>query len=144
MGDLFLRRETGRPVLIVAGGTGAAPFVSLLEDWFEKDLDRGSDIHFFFGVRGKRDLFYHERFTRWAAERKNFHYVPALSHPAPEEGWTGATGFINAVVDREVRAPSDADAYLAGPPIMVQETLKVLHAKGIVDARIHHDPIEVR
>jgi Na+-transporting NADH:ubiquinone oxidoreductase subunit F len=144
MGDLFLRRDTGRPILVVAGGTGAAPFVSLLEQWFEEGIDRGSSIHFFFGVRSRRDLFYHDRFTRWAAERKNFRYVPALSHAAPDDDWKGETGFVNQVVDRLVPAPSEADAYIAGPPIMVRETIKVLHAKGIADTRIHHDPIEVR
>lgn len=144
MGNLFLRKETGRPILIIAGGTGAAPFLSLLEYWFENQFDRGNEIYFFFGVRSRRDLFLHDQFLAWSKERENFHYIPALSHPAPDDEWKGETGYINAVVDRHVPGPSDADAYIAGPPIMLKETVKVLTAKGVAAARIHYDEIEVR
>ena len=45
---------------------------------------------------------------------------------------------------RHVAAPSDADAYLAGPPVMVREVVKVLNSKGIGKERIHYDAIAVR
>lgn len=142
-GNLYLRRNTGRPVIIIAGGTGAAPFLSLLEYWFENRFETNNQIYFFFGVRSKRDLFYDERFRAWASEKK-LRYYRALSNPAPEDRWDGETGFIQAIVDKHVAAPSDADAYLAGPPIMVRETVKVLNSKGITTDRIHFDEIAVR
>lgn len=143
VGSLYLRKDTGRPVIIVAGGTGVAPFLSLLEYWFENRLEKNNQIYLFFGVRSKRDLFYDERFQAWAAEKK-LRYFPALSNPAPEDGWRGETGFIQTIVDKHIESPSDADAYLAGPPVMVQETVKVLNSKGVGKERIHHDPIVVR
>jgi len=143
-GELFLRKDTGRPVLIVAGGTGAAPFVSLLEYWFENKFDQNNEIYFYFGVRAKKDLFFHEQFQEWARNKKNFHYVPALSNPDPGDDWKGETGYIQLVVDKYLKGPSDADAYLAGPPVMITETVKVLNAKGITKERIHYDEIEVR
>lgn len=142
-GTLHLRKDTGRPIIIVAGGTGMAPFLSLLEYWFENQFDKTNDIYLFFGVRSKRDLFYDDRFRAWEKEKK-LRYFPALSHPEPEDRWQGETGFIQTVVDKHIPAPSDADAYLAGPPIMVQETVKVLHSKGITKDRIHYDQIVVR
>lgn len=143
-GELSLRKDTGRPIVIVAGGTGAAPFVSLLEYWFEKKFDRRNEIFFYFGVRAKKDLFYHEKFQAWAKKKKRFHYIPALSKPDANDNWTGETGFIQKIVDKYLKGPSDADAYLAGPPIMVTETVKVLTAKGITKDRIHYDEIEVK
>lgn len=142
-GSLYLRKDTGRPILIIAGGTGAAPFLSLLEYWFENGFEKNNEIYFFFGVRSRRDLFLHERFQEWAREKK-IRYIPALSNPAPGDDWKGETGFIQAAVDKYISAPSNADAYLAGPPIMVTETVKVLHAKGIGKDRIHYDEIAVR
>lgn len=142
-GRLTLRQDTGRPLLIIAGGTGAAPFVSLLEYWFEHGLERNNQIIFFFGARAKRDLFLHDTFRTWEQQRK-IRYIPALSQPAPDDQWQGETGFIQTVVDKHVRAPSDADAYLAGPPIMIREAMKVLEAKGITKERIHLDQITVR
>jgi Na+-transporting NADH:ubiquinone oxidoreductase subunit F len=144
IGDMVLRKDTRRPIIIVAGGTGAAPFISLLEYWFENQSDQKNEIHFYFGVRAKKDLFFDEQFRRWAQEKKNFHYLPALSNPEPGDDWKGETGYIQTVLDKYLKAPSDADAYLAGPPIMVTETVKVLNAKGITEERIHHDPIEVK
>jgi Na+-transporting NADH:ubiquinone oxidoreductase subunit F len=143
-GKLYLRKDTGHPIVIVAGGTGAAPFISLLEYWFENGFEKNNEIHFFFGVRSRRDLFWHERFQEWARTKPKFHYVPALSNPAPEDKWEGETGFIQLSVDKHIAAPSDADAYLAGPPIMMREAVKVLNAKGITKERIHFDEIAVR
>jgi Na+-transporting NADH:ubiquinone oxidoreductase subunit F len=143
-GSLYLRKDTGRPIIIVAGGTGAAPFISLLEYWFENQFEENNEIYFFFGVRGKRDLFLHESFQEWARTKKNFHYVPALSSPANEDYWSGETGFIQIAVDKHIQAPSNADAYLAGPPVMIRKVVKVLNSKGIQTERIHHDPINVR
>jgi Na+-transporting NADH:ubiquinone oxidoreductase subunit F len=143
-GNLFLRKDTGRPIVIVAGGTGAAPFISLLEYWFEKGFEKNNEIYFFFGVRSRRDLFLHERFQEWARTKPKFHYIPALSSPTPDDKWDGETGFIQLTVDKHVAAPSDADAYLAGPPIMVREVVKVLNSKGIGKEHIHFDEIAVQ
>ena len=143
-GSLYLRKDTGRPIVIVAGGTGVAPFISLLEYWFENGFDKNNEIYFFFGVRGRKDLFWHERFQEWARTKTKFRYIPALSSPAPEDNWHGETGFIHSVVEKHVAAPSDADAYLAGPPIMVREVVKVLDSKGIGKERIHYDAIAVQ
>jgi Na+-transporting NADH:ubiquinone oxidoreductase subunit F len=129
VGDLYLRKDTGRPILIIAGGTGAAPFISLLEYWFENGFEKNNEIYFFFGARSRRDLFLHDQFQNWAKEKKTFHYIPALSHPTQE------------VVEKHVPAASDADAYLAGPPIMLREAVKVLNSKGIPEDRIHYDQI---
>jgi NAD(P)H-flavin reductase len=142
-GKLTLRQDTGRPILIIAGGTGAAPFVSLLEYWFEHNLERNNKITLFFGVRAHRDLFLHDRFRAWEKEGK-IRYIPALSQPASGDRWQGETGFIQTTVDKYVNASSDADAYLAGPPIMIREVTKVLEAKGLTKDRIHLDQITVK
>jgi len=144
IGNLRLSEDSGRPIVIVAGGTGAAPFVSLLECRFESQLERNNEIYFFFGVRSRRDLFLHQRFLEWARTKKHFHYIPALSSPAREDDWQGNTGYIQTVVEKCTSPIEDAEAYLAGPPIMVREVVKVLNAKGITSERIHFDPIEVR
>jgi Na+-transporting NADH:ubiquinone oxidoreductase subunit F len=143
-GKLHLRTDTGRPIVIVAGGTGAAPFLSLLEYWFAQGFEKNNRIYFFFGVRGKRDLFLHHRFQNWARTKDKFQYIPVLSRPAQEDQWNGETGLIQAAVDKHVPAHSGADAYLAGPPLMIREVVKVLHSKDIGDERIHFDPITVR
>ena len=143
-GTLYLGQDSDRPILVVAGGSGAAPFVGLLEYWFEQGMDRTRTIHFFFGVRSRRDLILHGLFSKWAAEKRNFTYTPALSAPREGDDWNGETGYIQLSVEKYVEAPSEAEAYLAGPPIMVKMVTEVLRTKGIPDSRIFYDQILAR
>ena len=143
-GTLYLGQDSDRPILVVAGGSGAAPFVGLLEYWFEAGMNRTRKIHFFFGVRSRRDLLLHDKFSSWAAEKKNFSYTPALSSPREGDDWRGETGYIQLSVEKYVEAPSEAEAYLAGPPIMVKMVTEVLRAKGIPGSRIFFDQILAR
>lgn len=143
MGSLN-QTSASRPIVLVAGGTGVAPFVGLLDHWFRAKLHKNRKIYLFFGVRQRRDLLLDEQFHRWAAKHPNFTYVPALSDPAAEDNWTGAKGFANAVLDKHLPGPLDADVLIAGSPRMMQETVKTVKAKGVPDSQIRHDPITVR
>ena len=143
-GKLYATNDSERPIVLVAGGVGAAPFVCLLNYFFEKKVDEKRDIYFFLGVRSRRDLILHEQFTEWSKTRAKFHYIPALSHPQETDAWEGETGYINVVLDKYFTEPFDADAYLAGPPIMIKYTREVLAGKGIKGDRVHRDRIRVR
>ena len=144
IGSLYMPNDSTDPIILVAGGVGASPFIGLLKHWFDQGLDRQREIHFFFGVRSKRDFFLLGALADWSRRRKNFKYVLALSHPDPADEWKGESGYINTVLDRYFPSPLRADVYLAGAPIMIRETVKVLHAKQVPDTRIHHDPIKVQ
>ena len=144
IGSLYMPNDSTDPIILVAGGVGASPFIGLLKHWFDQGLDRQREIYFFFGVRSKRDFFLLGDLADWSRHRKNFKYIPALSHPDPADEWEGETGYINAVLDRRFPSPLKADVYLAGAPIMIRETVKVLNAKQVPDTRIHHDPIKVQ
>lgn len=143
-GKLYARDDSDRPIVILAGGVGVSPFVCLLNYWFESKLDARRKIYFFLGVRSKKDLVLHEQFTRWGKEKKNFCYVPALSHPADGDEWKGKTGYINKVFEGYFKESLDADAYIAGSPIMTRYAIESLESKGVDEERIHRDPIRVR
>jgi Na+-transporting NADH:ubiquinone oxidoreductase subunit F len=144
MGSLSKAGDSAaRPLILVAGGTGVAPFVGLLDHWFRTKHQKGRKIYLFFGARQRRDLMLDAQFRRWAAKHSNFTYVPALSDPAPDDQWTGPTGFVNAVLDKHFTGTVDADVFIAGSPRMMQETVKVVKAKGVPEAQIRHDPITV-
>ncbi|MDE0164884.1 MAG: FAD-binding oxidoreductase [Bryobacterales bacterium] len=144
VGSLYMPNDSTDPIILVAGGVGASPFIGLLKHWFDQGLDRQREIHFFFGVRSKHDFFLLGDLADWSRRRKNFKYILALSHPDPADEWKGESGYINTVLDRHFPSPLRADVYLAGAPIMIRETVKVLHTKQVPDTRIHHDPIKVQ
>ncbi|UCE31910.1 MAG: cytochrome b N-terminal domain-containing protein, partial [Burkholderiales bacterium] len=90
LGRFVLHEPSERPIIFVAGATGFAPVKSLLEEAFR--LGIGRQLHFYWGVRQRRDLYLLERLERWSREHTNFHFVPVLSEPTPEDRWTGRTG----------------------------------------------------
>ncbi len=143
-GNLYPRDSaealTSEPMILVAGGTGVAPFVGVLEHWFASKRRPERKIYLYLGVRAARDLLLHEKLSRWDRENESFRYVPALSRPRADDSWTGETGYINIVLDSHFPAPLSADVSIAGSPIMIRETIKVLRAKGLDEARIRHDP----
>ena len=144
MGALYPADDGSAPILFVAGGAGVSPFVGLLEHLFETKVNARRKIYLYLGVRGRSDLLLHDQFLKWTETERNFSYVPALSNPAAADSWNGETGYINLVLDKHFPAPLDAEVCIAGSPIMMRETVKVLKAKGLADERIHHDPIDVK
>jgi hypothetical protein len=81
IGDFSLR-ESERPIVFVAGATGFAPVKSMVEDAFQRGLKR--EIHLYWGVKTLKDLYLPDC-RRWAREHANFHFIPVLSEPAPED-----------------------------------------------------------
>lgn len=73
----------------------------------------------YWGCRSKRDLYMLDLPTRWAAEQRNFRFVPVLSEAAPEDAWTGRTGFVHRAVMADFPDLSGHQVYACGAPVMV-------------------------
>jgi propane monooxygenase reductase component len=133
----FHLRETGRPALFIAGGSGMAPMLSLLRDINEKHDPRA--VTFFYGARGRRDLCHLAELSGFEKQLACFRFVPALSEPAPEDAWQGATGLITDVLTRQVPDARGMEAYLCGPSAMIDAALAVLVRLGVSERDIHYD-----
>lgn len=136
-GDFYLREESEREIICVAGGVGVPPIKSILTHIFTKGTDR--KVTYFFGARAKKDLYYYDEPLALAKKHKNFTFVPALSAPDPQDKWTGEKGFIHLAVDKYVKDASNIEAYLCGPDLMIDAVIRVLKAKGLTDEYIYYD-----
>lgn len=136
-GDFYLREDSDRKIVCIAGGCGMAPIRSLLLCLKEKGMPR--EIDYFFGARTRSDLFFTDELFDLARNFSRFRYIPALSEPKPQDNWTGETGLITQVVERMVPADPHTEAYLCGPPPMIDAAIKVLSKKGISEAHIYYD-----
>jgi propane monooxygenase reductase subunit len=136
----FYLRSSDRPIVMIAGGSGMAPELALLREMAEQGgVDR--PVRFFYGARTVADLFYRSEIERLGEALGDFAYVEALSAP-DEEPWEGATGFVHEVAGAAVRDEglSDFDAYLCGPPPLVEAAIEMLTDElGIADEQIHYD-----
>ena len=138
----FYAKDTDNEMVFIGGGAGMAPLRSHIFDQLKR-LGTDRKISFWFGVRSKRDLIYHEEFTRLAAEHPNFRYVVALSEPKEKDAWDGPVGFIHQVAYDEYlaqhEAPEDCEYYMCGPPLMVSAVQKMLTDLGVSDENVMFD-----
>ncbi len=117
-GQFYLREESERPILMLAGGTGFAPIKSVIEYSLKQNLQR--PIHFYWGARAQKDLYLNSLAESWIRNHLHIQYTPVLSDPLPEDHWQGRTGFVHDAVLEDYADLSEYDVYVCGPPIMVK------------------------
>jgi propane monooxygenase reductase subunit len=133
---VFKLRETDRQMVFIGGGAGMAPILSLLRSMRERGVARRGV--YYYGARTDADLFHLDELGALCTELPNFSFVPALSE-GDGHGWEGEQGLITDVVDRLEPALDNVDAYLCGPPPMVDAAIALLIARGVPEDRIHFD-----
>jgi len=136
-GVFTLRDRPDADLVFVGGGAGMAPILSLLRSMAARGIDRKAT--YYYGARGRRDLCFDEELRALEEALPHFRYVPALSEPDDSDEWTGETGLITDVVRRHEGDLAGADAYVCGPPPMVEAALELLPALGVDDRRIFYD-----
>ncbi len=139
-GDFYLREDSDREMICIAGGSGKAPIRSIL--YYMKDRGMKRKVKYFFGAKAKRDLFYTEEMRALEKEFPNFKYIPALSEPDPEDNWKGDIGLITDVVDKHTKDLSEAEAYLCGSPGMINACINVLNKHDIKKENVYFDKFD--
>lgn len=134
---VFTLREGDNDLVLVGGGAGMAPILSLLRSLAERDTGRRAT--FYYGARTRKDLCFEEELRALEQTLPGFRYVPALSEPASDDGWTGETGFVTDVMAQYETDLAKAHAYVCGPPPMVEAAMVALARLGTADNRIYYD-----
>jgi propane monooxygenase reductase subunit len=129
-GVFTLRSSSPRRLLFIGGGAGMAPILSLLRSLREAGSDR--EATYYYGARTEADLFHLQELADLPCG-----FVPALSEDS--NGWAGEAGLITDVVERLEGDISEVDAYVCGPPPMVEAAIALLEAKGVPEAHIYFD-----
>jgi len=137
-GVFRLREKSDSDIICVGGGSGMAPIWSLLNDMAERGIKRKAT--YFYGARTRKDLFYLDLLQQLEDRLPGFRFVPALSMATAEDEWTGETGLITEVLERNLEPGQiETQAYLCGPPPMIDAAIPVLIRKGISEDRIFFD-----
>ena len=137
-GVFTLRSSSPRRLLFIGGGAGMAPILCLLRSLAEQRSERPAV--YYYGARRPEDLFHLDELKALDDELPDFRFVPALSEDgAHANGWDGETGLITDVVDRLEEDVTEVDAYVCGPPPMVDAAIALLERKGVPESRIHYD-----
>jgi NAD(P)H-flavin reductase len=129
LGSFFLREDTEKPILFVAGSTGFAPVKSMLEYAFAKGLKRRMLLYW--GAKSLKDLYLAPLAEQWARSHDNFEFVPVLSEPAPEDRWQGRTGLVHEAILADFPDLAAYQVYACGSAAMVEAAYPAFHARGL-------------
>jgi len=147
-GTSYLREQHSGPIIGIAGGTGLAPIRSIIASALAKAPNR--ELHLYFGVRGERDVYAEAELRAWQVLHPNLEVHIVLSDETEEDAAQHGEGLHGDARVRRYGLVTDAvradfahfqgfQAYLAGPPAMVDAATELLYAGGIAARDIHAD-----
>ncbi len=126
---------------MVAGGSGMAPQLGILRQMAAEGCDR--PVRFYYGARTREDLFHLDEVAAlgsgWTTSRSS----PCSRTRPPQCGWDGPQGFVHEVVGQaflDGDLPADVEAYLCGPPPLVDAAIDLLvDTRGLDAQQVHYD-----
>ena len=139
LGSFVLHEPSDRPLIFVAGATGFAPVKSLLEEAFALGIAR--PLYLYWGVRSRRDFYLYELPQAWAREHANFHFVPVLSEPLPEDAWEGRTGLVHQAILEDFPDLRGFSVYACGSVNMVNAARPAMMAQGLEGEACYSDAL---
>lgn len=131
---VFYLRPVERPVLMLAGGTGLAPFLAMLESLQEKGCDQPA--HLIYGVTNDEDLVCLSALEAFAAGIDNFSFNTVVAGEASDHP---RKGYVTGHMEDAPINNGDVDVYLCGPPPMVNAVLGYFDAQGIKPNSFHYE-----
>jgi NAD(P)H-flavin reductase len=131
-GRFYLRKPL-RPILMVAGGTGLAPMLSMLDHMIETG-ETGQPVHLLCGANRADELFRLDQLAAYA--EKGLNLTTEFAVVEPDEGWRGAVGHVTSLLRYELIGRG-ADVYLCGPPPMIEAGQDWLADHGVDEKLIH-------
>ncbi|WP_250450837.1 benzoate 1,2-dioxygenase electron transfer component BenC [Caballeronia sp. ATUFL_M2_KS44] len=133
LGSFYLR-AVERPLLFLAGGTGLAPFLSMLEVLVRANSQQ--KVHLIYGVTRDLDLVQVDAIEAYASKLPNFTFSTVVAEAAsghPRKGW------VTQHMPAECLNDGDVDVYLCGPPPMVDAVRKHFDDNGVKPNSFHYE-----
>ncbi len=139
-GKFYLDPSDTTPVVLLSGGVGLTPMISMLNAIVESGSQR--PVWFVHGTRDGRDHAMAAHIRRMAMENANVHVHVSYSQPRPEDREGGGydnRGYVNIDLLKQVLPPAAYDVYLCGPPPFMKSLYNDLLKWGVAETRIHYE-----
>lgn len=133
LGSFYLRAVT-RPLLFLAGGTGLAPFLSMLEVLARQGT--AQPVHMIYGVTRDQDLVLVDRLQEYALRVPGFTFTTCVADPQTAHE---RQGYVTHHMPAQALHGGNVDVYLCGPPPMVEAVQKHFKTEGIAPASFHYE-----
>lgn len=128
-------RNTDRPIILLAGGTGFSYVRSILQQLVNTEFK--NQVYLFWGTRTQHDMYAYEELTTLASQHANLHFEPVIEHP--EKDWRGHTGWVHENVLTQIPDLSNYQVYVAGRFEMAKTIRTDFCAKGLSQDQLFGD-----
>jgi CDP-4-dehydro-6-deoxyglucose reductase, E3 len=126
------------PMLLIGGGTGIAPILSILRHVTDSGIER--NMRLYWGVRNEQDLYAHATLENLSRRATRLSYSPVLSEAS--ESWRGLTGWVHEAALVGLEDLESYEVYAAGPPAMIAALQREYAARGASSRRLYFDSFD--
>lgn len=109
-GDAWVKEDSDRPLLLIAGGTGFSYVRSILDHCVAQQMPNA--LYLYWGGRDESQLYAKAELEAIAAQNENVHFIPVVENPAPQ--WTGKVGNVLQAIEQDFDSLAEFDIYIAG------------------------------
>lgn len=131
MGSFNLHKNTAKPAVLLAGGIGITPFMSMVREAVrQKDPHQ---VYLFYSNRRPEDTAFLDELADLVKQDPNFHLIATMVEmDKSKQSWDGERGFIDAaMLKRHLPKLNGPIYYIAGPPAMVAAMRDMLASAGV-------------
>lgn len=133
----FYLHKISRPLILVAGGTGLAAFLGMLDEMAAAPSRSNQPVTLFYGVTQVADLCEMERIQGYAEKLPNFSYHSIVMKE--NDDWQGPVGVVTDLFEEHHFNGGEIDAYLCGPPPMVDAVKSWLDQREMSNSDVHYE-----
>jgi propane monooxygenase reductase subunit len=134
----FCMREGTRTILFIAGGSGLGPVLSMLREMAAHEWRPARRVRVLYGARTRKDLCFVDELRGYEMTFADLKFIPVLSEANDDLDWAGDRGFVTEVIECWVEK-GNVQAYLCGPPPMIDAGLLALARLGVSEREISFD-----
>jgi toluene monooxygenase electron transfer component len=139
-GTAYLREDRDRDLLLIAGGSGLSPMISIARAASASEALAARQIHFLYACRTPSDVCGEALLQDLPGYGERLHYTAVISEPCSEDGWTGRTGMAHeAAQTLFAERLKEHEIYFAGPAAMGAAVQRAMHEVGVPRDRLHFD-----
>ena len=139
-GKFYLDPNDSTPVVLLSGGVGLTPMISMLNAIVESDSKR--PVWFFHGTRDGREHAMGAHIRRVALENANVNVYVTYSQPQPEDlkgRDFDEQGYVTIDILKRILQPAAYDFYLCGPTPFMKSLYNGLLNWGVPEIRINYE-----
>lgn len=128
-----LEHVRGKDIVVVTGGLGCAPAVSII-DYILARREQYGNLSILQGVKHSDDFIFRKQYALWQKSPRTEIHI-AADEAGPK--WPWGVGYVTDMIDKIKLNPENTIAMMCGPEMMMNTAINVLSKKGIPEHQIY-------